>query len=212
MSSPQIILASTSPRRRELLTLLGLRFEVVAPTCEEVPVIGLSPNRQAKQFACDKACSVSKKHPQHLVLGSDTIIEIEGMLLGKPKDIEEAEAMLKQLRGRTHHVRTGVALVKESDHLLISFAETATVRVRNFTDGELTHYLSTKESLGKAGAYSIQGKGKKLIEKIEGDYPTIVGLPLWRVAKLLEQQGMRVPNSAEEIYRVKPYANWKEFS
>ena len=90
--------------------------------------------------------------------------------------------------------------------------ETAHVWIKPFSEKEISEYLNTKESLGKAGAYSIQGEGAKLIDKIEGDYPTIVGLPLWHTAKLLEEQGVELPNSVEEIYRLRPYANWKEFS
>ena len=212
MSFPKIILASTSPRRRELLALLGITFEVLAPTCEEIPNPHLSPLDQVQQFAQDKAQSVSKDHHDALVLGSDTVIEIDGKLLGKPKDIEEAESMLEQLRGRVHQVHTGVALVQELTNLSAYFVETAKVWIKKFDKEQLAHYVDTKESLGKAGAYSIQGEGQKLIEKIEGDYPTIVGLPLWRVAKELEQQGVMLPNPIEEVYRLKPYANWKEFS
>jgi septum formation protein len=90
--------------------------------------------------------------------------------------------------------------------------ESVKVWIKAFTDSILDQYLKTKDSLGKAGAYSIQGEGAHLIEKIEGDYPTVVGLPLWHIAKLLERHGVALPKSVEEIYRTKPYANWKEFS
>ncbi|WP_447970039.1 Maf family protein [Nitrospira sp. M1] len=212
MTPAPLILASTSPRRRELLTLLDIAFTIVAPTCEEIPSYAYSPNEQANVFARDKAQSVSALYPQHLVLGSDTVIEIEKTLLGKPDNLQDAENMLRQLRGQVHHVHTGVALLQQSTSLSISFVETARVWIKDFTDTELNQYLSTQESLGKAGAYSIQGEGAKLIENIEGDYPAIVGLPLWKTAKLLEQQGIVFPISVEELYRSKPYANWKEFS
>jgi len=204
-------LASTSPRRRELLALLGIAFDVIAPTCEEILSPDLSPSDQAKQFAQDKAQSVADNHPQHVVVGSDTVIEIDGKLLGKPNDLEEAESMLRQLQGQCHQVHTGLSLIHRATELSISLVETARVWIKPFGEEELREYLNTKESLGKAGAYSIQGKGAKLIEKIEGDYPTIVGLPLWRTAKLLEEQGVVCPNSVEDIYRLKPYANWEEF-
>lgn len=211
MPPPPLILASTSPRRQELLTLLGVLFDVVAPTCEEVPSPMLSPSEQAKQFALDKAQSVSNQQPTHLVIGSDTVIEIDGVLLGKPENLQDAGRMLRQLQGRTHQVHTGVAVIQQSTNYSVHFVETAHVWIKDFTNAELEHYLDTKESLGKAGAYSIQGEGAKLIEKIEGDYPTIVGLPLWRIAKLLEERGVVPLNTVKEIYRVKPYANWKEF-
>ena len=206
-----IILASTSPRRRELLTLLGIPFDIIPPTGEEVASPDVAPSEQAKNFAKDKAESIAMQHPQRLVLGSDTVIEIKGNLLGKPEDLKEAETMLRQLRGQCHQVHTGLALIQESTNLSVALVETAKVWIKPFSDDELKEYLDTKESLGKAGAYSIQGKRAKLIEKIEGDYPTIVGLPLWHTAKLLEGQGVRLGNSIEEIYRLRPYANWKEF-
>ncbi len=211
MPSPQIILASTSPRRHELLSLLGITFEVVAPTCEEIPSATHSPSKQASQFALDKAKSVSSQYPEHLILGSDTIIEIDGQLLGKPENLQNAEHMLRQLRGRLHHVHTGVAMIQKSANVSLKFIETATVWIKKFDEQTLAEYLDTQESLGKAGAYSIQGKGKRFIDKIEGDYPTIVGLPLWKTAKLLEQQGIVLANSVEEIYQSKPYANWNNF-
>jgi len=194
------------------LALLGIAFEVIAPTCEEIPSPNLSPSDQAKQFAQDKAQSIADHHQEHLVLGSDTVIEIDGTLLGKPADLKEGESMLRQLRGRCHQVHTGLALIQQSSNYLMVVVETAHVWIKPFSEKEISEYLNTKESLGKAGAYSIQGEGAKLIDKIEGDYPTIVGLPLWHTAKLLEEQGVELPNSVEEIYRLRPYANWKEFS
>ena len=207
-----IILASTSPRRRELLDLLSISFEVISPTCEEASSPDISPSEQAKQFALDKAESIAKQHQGDLVLGSDTVIEIDGSLLGKPEGIKEAETMLRQLRGHCHQVHTGLALIHQANNLSIALVETAKVWIKPFNEDELKNYLETKESLGKAGAYSIQGQGAKLIEKIKGDYPAIVGLPLWRTAKLLEEQGMKLGKTVEEIYLMRPYANWKEFS
>lgn len=207
----QILLASTSPRRRELLSLLGVSFDIVPPTCEEKLSPHLPPIKQTQQFARDKAQSVATQHSQDLVIGSDTVIEIEGRLLGKPENMQEAESMLRLLRGRCHQVHTGVAVIRQATNISIDFVETAQVWIKPFTEEELRQYLNTEESLGKAGAYSIQGRGAQFIEKIVGDYPTIVGLPLWRTAKLLEQQGVAPPNPVEDIYRVKPYANWKDF-
>ena len=146
------------------------------------------------------------------MLGGDTVIEIDGTLVGKPQDLRDADTMLRQLRGRSHHVHTGIALIHQAAHVTLVQVETARVRMTPFTDHELRRYLETEESLGKAGAYSIQGEGARFIEKIEGDYPTIVGLPLWQTAHLLEQQGVVLPKPVQEIYRLKPYANWKEFT
>ncbi len=206
-----ILLASTSPRRRELLGLFGLPFRIVPPTCEERLVPHLSPSEQTRQFARDKALSVANQHPEDLVIGSDTIIDIEGRLLGKPENMEEAEIMLLELRGKCHHVHTGVAIIQQTSNISIDFVETTQVWIHPFDEAALKTYLATEESLGKAGAYSIQGEGAQLIQKIEGDYPTIVGLPLWRTAKVLEQLGLLLPNPVEEVYRLKPYVNWKDF-
>ncbi len=207
----QILLASTSPRRRELLGLLGLEFRIVPPTCKETLSPHLSPSEQTRKLSRDKAQSVASQLPEDLVIGSDTVIEIAGKLLGKPENMQEAEVMLRELRGRVHQVHTGVALIQKASNISIDFVETAQVWIKPFEEGALKDYLIAEESLGKAGAYSIQGEGAQLIEKIEGDYPTIVGLPLWRTAKVLEQEGVVIPNLVEEIYRLKPYANWKGF-
>lgn len=207
-----IILASTSPRRRELLALLGLTFDIVPPRCEEVLSPDLAPRDQGKQLALDKARSIAHQNTAALVLGSDTVIEIDGTLLGKPQDLTQAETMLRQLQGRVHQVHTGIALIHHRTWQSVILVETAHVWMKPCRDEELRDYLKTEESLGKAGGYSIQGEGARLIEKIEGDYPTVVGLPLWHTAKLLEQQGVVLPTSVEEIYRLKPYANWKDFA
>ncbi len=208
----KLLLASTSPRRQELLRLLGVPFHIVAPTSQELPTPQFTPIEQTQQFAHEKAESVSREFSNDWVLGSDTVIEIEGVLLGKPKDMDEAKQMLLRLRGKPHQVHTGMSFQQKTKNLSIDFVETATVWLKAFDDQTLQSYLDTQESLGKAGAYSIQGEGAKLIEKIEGDYTTIVGLPLLRVAKILEQQGFTIPNLVEEIYREKPYRNWKDFA
>ncbi len=206
-----ILLASTSPRRQELLKLLGLEFRIVPPTCKELLSPHLSPHEQTQQLAKDKAQSVANQHPQDLVIGSDTVIELEWKLLGKPENMQETETMLRHLRGRCHQVHTGVAVIQQTANVSIDFVETAQVWIKSFDEQSLKAYLDTEESMGKAGAYSIQGEGAQLIEKIEGDYPTIVGFPLWRTAKVLEELGVVLPNPVEDIYRLKPYANWKDF-
>ena len=179
----QILLASTSPRRRELLGLLGVEFHIIPPNSEEILSPHLSPSEQTRQLARDKAQSVATFNRQDLVIGSDTVIEIEGQLLGKPENMQEAETMLRYLRGKCHQVHTGVAVIQQINNVSIDLVETAHVWIKAFDETTLKTYLATEESLGKAGAYSIQGEGAQLIEKIEGDYPTIVGLPLWRTAQ-----------------------------
>lgn len=208
----RVILASTSPRRRALLALLGIAFDVVPPVCEEVRSPEFTPRDQAQQFALDKAQSIADRYADDLILGSDTVIDVDGTLLGKPDDLNQAAIMLRQLQGRDHQVHTGIALIHHKTMVSVAMAETARVRMKPCHDEELRGYLKTKESLGKAGGYSIQGEGARLIEKIEGDYPTVVGLPLRQTANLLAQRGVALPKSVEEIYRLKPYANWKEFA
>lgn len=171
----------------------------------------LVPGDQATRFALDKAQSIAERYPNDLVLGGDTVIDVDGLLLGKPKDLTEAEHMLRQLRGRCHAVHTGIALFHHASRTIGLHLETAWVWMTPFTDDELRRYLKTKESEGKAGAYSIQGEGARLIEKIEGDYPTIVGLPLRRTAALLAEHGVAIPNNVEDLYRLKPYGNWETF-
>ena len=209
---PLLILASTSPRRRELLAILGFPFEVIPPTSQEELRPDRTTREQVRKFALDKAQSVAPHYPHTLVLGSDTLIELDDKPVGKPRDLREAEKMLNQLLGRQHLVHTAVALVQEEPQTRESLVETVSVWMRQLGEQEVAEYLKTEESLGKAGAYCIQGEGARLIERIEGDYPTIVGLPLWHTAKLLEQYGVVLPNPVEEIYRLKPYNNWKNFS
>ena len=208
----RVVLASTSPRRRELLALLGLSFEVCAPVFEEHPLAGLSPREQVEYFALEKARSIAERMPGDLVLGSDTVIELDGRLLGKPRDLDEARIMLVTLAGRPHEVHTAVALCSRIRAVESVEVATATVYIRPDVDGAIERYLATGESLGKAGAYSIQGAGGDLVERIEGDFTTVVGLPLAVVSRLLESVGYPVPRNVAEIYREKPYPNWSRFA
>ena len=208
----RVVLASTSPRRRELLALLGLSFEVCAPAFEEHPRAGLSPREQVEYFALEKARSLADRMPGDLVLGSDTVIEVDGCLLGKPRDLDEARIMLVTLAGRPHEVHTAVALCSRIRAVESVEVATATVYIRPDVDGAIERYLATGESLGKAGAYSIQGAGGDLVERIEGDFTTVVGLPLAVVSRLLASVGYPVPRNVAEIYREKPYQNWSRFA
>lgn len=212
MSGPHLILASTSPRRKELLDLLSLPFEIIPPTTCEEAKNGESPVAHVRRLALEKASSVAHCYPENLVIGSDTVIELDGQIMGKPEDLNEAQDMLLRLRGRCHLVHTGLALVTQNKQIEDTCVETVKVWMKDFSDTDLQAYLKTRDSLGKAGAYSIQGKGAHLIEKIEGDYPAVVGLPLWRTGKLLEKVGVDLPVKVEDLYQTKPYANWKDFS
>jgi len=207
----RLVLASTSPRRRELLALLGVSFEVCPPTFVEQPIPGLSPLEQVARFALEKARSVACLRPDEFVLGSDTVIESNGRLLGKPRDLEDARAMLMSLAGRAHSVHTAVALCGRVRGIDVVEVATAIVHMKPDGGGAVERYLATSESLGKAGAYSIQGQGADLIEKIDGDYTAVVGLPLQVSARLLRTVGYPVSLDVEELYRRKPYPNWSRF-
>jgi septum formation protein len=206
-----LILASTSPRRRELLALLGIPFDVKSPSFEERLVADRPAIQQVMSFAQGKAQSVARQEPEAIVLGSDTVIELDHDVLGKPADLAEARAMLRRLAGRDHHVCTAVALVCSSRAINVVALSTAVVRMKPFDEHAHERYLSTGESLGKAGAYSIQGEGSDLVDSIDGDFPTVVGLPLRLVAQLFAQAGVRVPVDLDELYVTKPYANWARF-
>jgi len=208
----QLILASTSPRRRELLALLGLPFQVCAPEFEEQPLAGLTPIQQVRRFAQEKARSIARQQPEHLVLGSDTVIELDGQMMGKPVDLSEARGMLTKLAGRDHLVHTAVALCCANRHLDQVEVSTAIVRMKRDDANGIERYLATGESLGKAGAYSIQGDGGALVDAVQGDYLSVVGLPLRLVAMLLAGAGIQVPIDTNVLYREKPYPNWARFT
>jgi septum formation protein len=208
----QLVLASTSPRRQELLALLGVPFEVSAPDFKEQPIAGLPALEQVARFALEKARSVAHTRPEDLVVGSDTVIELDGLLLGKPRDLQEARTMLTRLAGRSHLVRTAVAVCSLAHGIESVEVATATVHMKAAADQALERYLATREFLGKAGGYSIQGMGGDLVERIDGDYTTVVGLPLSVLARLLRSAGYSIPQDIENLYRRKPYPNWSRFA
>lgn len=207
----RLILASTSPRRHELLTLLGVPFEVVAPTFIEQVQPHLSADSQAVEFAAGKARSCVSSCPDALILGSDTLINLGSEVLGKPVDLAGAEVMLRRLAGQTHRIVTAVALAgPEPERCDVRLAEVL-VTMKPLNEATLVNYLRTGDSLGKAGAYSIQGGGAALIERIEGDFTAAVGLPLQLVAEMLRQRGLSCPVDIDQLYARRPYPNWDRF-
>ena len=207
-----LILASTSPRRHELLALLGLPFDVKNPSFEERLVPGRTAIEQVQSFARGKAQSVARQDLEAIVLGSDTVIELDHGVLGKPADLGEARAMLRRLAGHDHRVHTAVALICSARAIDVVALSTAAVRMKPFDERVHERYLATGESLGKAGAYSIQGEGSNLVDSVDGDFSIVVGLPLRLVSQLLTQAGVRVPVDLGELYVTKPYANWSRFA
>ncbi len=188
-ASPGLILASASPRRAELLTQLGLRFEVIPAHVDETYLSGEAPAAHAERLARNKAETVTRAAPGALVIGGDTVVVDRGRVLGKPGSAEEAVAMLLLLAGREHEVLSAVALSGIGD--TVSAVGWARVRFRAF-DAELARaYAVSGEPLDKAGAYGVQGLGAALVEAVEGDYYTVVGFPIVRFLELLERKGWR---------------------
>jgi len=187
----KLILASGSPRRRELLAAAGFKFELHPADVDE-NIDETDPERLVELLAKKKANHIwnirkdkELDHTAEIIIGADTIVAIDSMILGKPTNEGDAFLMLKRLQGRHHVVYTGVALV--SSERIVSFVERTTVYMRNLTDEEIYEYIATGEPHDKAGAYGIQERGAVLIERVEGDYYSVMGLPLCRLNKELSK-------------------------
>ena len=207
----KLILASRSPRRREIFALLGLPFETVAPSFEETPSPHHPAEAEVLDFARGKAQSVAAGHPNSIVIGSDTMILINGKKIGKPSGIENARQMLRALSGKIHRIFTSVAILDRAGGPGLLTVEEVAVKMRAFSETEIGRYLSHNESLDKAGAYSIQGEGAALIESIKGDYLAAVGLPLKPIAGYLLSRGIQLPLDVEKLYAEKSFRNWRDF-
>ena len=180
----KIILASQSPRRKELLQSLTKSFEVIPSEVNEKINLALPAEENALAIAREKACYVASRHKGKIIIGADTIVFLDGKIIGKPKDENDAYNILRILSGRQHQVITGVAVVDSSGNVLEE-VEVSTVRIKHLTEEEIISYVSTSEPLDKAGAYAIQGKGAFMIDSYEGSYSNIVGLPLGILKKCL---------------------------
>ena len=207
----RLILASTSPRRREILALLGLPFEVIEPPFEERGSADLSIRDEVLAFAVGKARSVSVNHPDAIVIASDTMIGLDGEKMGKPSGPDDARRMLCALSGKTHQIYTAVAVVDGAGGSGLNIVEQVQIDMRRFDDGEIDNYLACGESLDKAGAYSIQGEGAELIEAIRGDYLAAVGLPLKPIAAYLTRRGVSLALDVNQLYLDKSFLNWRRF-
>ena len=186
-----LILASASPRRRELLRTLCPDFRVVPSDLEETLAAG-SPRVAAAGLALDKARAVAARNGEGVVLGADTIVVIDGQALGKPAGPDEARAMLRRLRGREHEVITGVAVVDARTGRSEATAVVSRVRMTEYGEAEIEAYVATDEPLDKAGAYAIQGRGGALVAGLEGSFSNVVGLPLEETARMLVAFGVPV--------------------
>ena len=187
--APRIILASASPRRRELLALIGIPHEVIPADVDESVRDGEAAGAYCDRLAREKASQVAGRHPDAIVIGADTTVVVDGDILGKPADAREAAAMLRRLSGRAHTVFTAVAVVRGGR--AESGVERVGVTFRALDDGEIDEYVATREPLDKAGAYGIQGFGATIVERIEGDYFAVMGLALGRLVQLLARAGVR---------------------
>lgn len=189
-----LVLASGSPRRRELLGLLGVPFTVDPSGADETPPADATPEEVARSLALIKAREVAARHPDAYVLGADTIVAVDDLLLAKPEDAADGARMLRLLRGRTHRVPTGVALIAP-DGTETAIVETTMVTMHPYTEVAIGAYLATGEPFDKAGAYAVQGAGGALVAAVEGCYTTVVGFPLCRVAALLRAAGFALPRN-----------------
>lgn len=178
-----ILLASASPRRQAILQQLGIQFQVVAPQIEE-DISDLPPLEAPRLLAVEKAMAISRTYPEHLVLGYDTLVFLDGSPLGKPVDRAEAYRMLEGLRDRWHEVRTGFCLA-QGGQVREEGVECTRVRFRAFSKQELDDYIADGEPFDKAGAYGIQGKGARFVRAIEGCYYNVVGLPVTKTLEAL---------------------------
>ncbi|WP_263373302.1 Maf family protein [Granulicella aggregans] len=184
-----LILASASPRRKDLLEQIGLTFEVETADIDETPHIAEDPTAYVRRLAEHKAAAVFARQANRsrlVVLGADTTVVARGQILGKPVDEADAARMLRLLAGATHQVITGVALITAFAPPMVA-AEVTEVEFSSLTEAQIAAYVSTGEPMGKAGAYAIQGRAAKFIPRISGDYSNVVGLPLARVTAMLAE-------------------------
>lgn len=184
---PKVILASQSPRRRQLLALVGIEHEVRPADIDERYLAGESPRAHAERLAREKAAKIQERDA--VVIGSDTIVVVDGDVLGKPADERDAARMLRRLSARTHTVMTAVAVAW--DGRVVSGVEEVDVTFHPLSDADIESYIATGEPMDKAGAYGIQGFGATIVARVDGDYFAVMGLPLQRLTRQLEQLGLR---------------------
>ncbi len=189
-----LILASASPRRRQLLALLTPAFTVAVAPVREADFAAPDPARLAQRLALEKCRAVAATHPRDCVLGFDTVVEVDGAVLGKPRDAADAARMLRLLSGRTHRVHTGVAAMQGQRTLCRT--QTTAVRFATLNEAEIAAYVATPEPYDKAGGYGIQGAAARFVLGVEGCYFNVVGLPVRAVYEVLTELGVPLPFAA----------------
>jgi septum formation protein len=197
MTTPPVILASQSPRRRELLTLVGIPHTIRPADIDERYLPGEVPRAHAERLAREKAAVVARDEPDAVVIGSDTIVVVDGEVLGKPRDEQHAAEMLARLSGRSHVVMTAVAVMWRGVEL--SAVEEVGVTFHPLDADTVLSYIATGEPMDKAGAYGIQGYGATIVQRVDGDYFAVMGLPLQRLVRLMEQLGLSYRFSAPTL-------------
>ena len=190
---PHLILASKSPRRQYLLKQAGVSFAVIPSHFDESTIAMAPPEAYVKILAEKKAADISRKYPDSWVIGSDTIVQIDGDILGKPASKKDARHMIARLSGQTHQVYTGVAIRCESRHKYFSDVFKTDVQFKDLTENEIEWYIQTDEPFDKAGAYAIQGLGTFLVKRIHGSYTNVVGLPVCEVIDYLIRENVITP-------------------
>jgi len=188
VSECRVVLASASPRRRQLLNLIGIAHEVRPANIDETMRPRETPRRHAERLAREKASAIAKRDPDLITIGADTIVVVNRKVLGKPRDTDDAARMIALLSGREHVVTTAVAVSRGKK--LRSAVEEVRVKFRRLRDDEIEAYIATGEPMDKAGAYGIQGYGATIVERIEGDYFAVMGLPIVRLVGLLRDVGI----------------------
>ena len=182
----KIILASASPRRKKLMEVLGVDFEIKVSDCEEFIDKTQSVENIVMSLSLQKARDIANKITKgHIIIGADTVVAYKKEILGKPSNIEDAKRMLTMLSGKTHRVYTGFTLINTTDNSVITDFEKSNVTFRELTEKEIEEYISSDDPMDKAGAYSIQGIASSFVKKLDGDYNNVVGLPIFKLSKYL---------------------------
>ncbi len=191
LNMKKVILASTSPRRIEIMKMLGIEFEVIGSGFDERTVDLKNPKRLVEALAYEKARLVSEKNPAAIVIGADTIVVLNKRILGKPKDVAEVRRTLRELSGTRHKIITGLAVIDSAGKREFVGSIVSSVKLKNILDKEIESYIATTEPLDRAGSYAVQGVGSMFVEEIKGDFFSIVGLPINILREKLNEFGIK---------------------